>query len=96
MSQPTGTSIEPDHAVSFVVPYIRNVDEARNALRLLFQSTTNEQIARTAYGLVQAAQEYLDHVRAAQSWETRLNRTLMRSEPFKHRALSLAREITTA
>ena len=65
----------------------RNVEEARNALRLLFQSTTNEQIAGTAYGLVQAAGEYLDHVRTARSWETRLNRTLIRPEPLKHRAL---------
>jgi phage/plasmid-like protein (TIGR03299 family) len=74
----------------------RNVDEARKALRLLFQSTTNEQIAGTAYGLVQAAGEYLDHVRTARSWETRLNRTLIRPEPLKHRALSLAREVITA
>jgi phage/plasmid-like protein (TIGR03299 family) len=74
----------------------RNVDEARNALRLLFQSPTNEQIAATAYGLVQASGEYLDHVRTARSWETRLNRTLIRPEPLKHRALSLIREITTA
>jgi phage/plasmid-like protein (TIGR03299 family) len=72
----------------------RNVDEARKALRLLFDSTTNEQIAGTAYGLVQAAGDYLDHVRTARSWETRLNRTLIRPEPLKHRALSLAREIT--
>jgi len=74
----------------------RNVDEARSALRLLFQSTTNEQIAATGYGLVQAAGEYLDHVRTARSWETRLNRTLIRPEPLKHRALSLVREITAA
>src|ERR1022692_4981751 len=74
----------------------RNVDEARNALRLLFQSTTNEQIAGTGYGLIQAAGEYLDHVRTARSWETRLNRTLIRPEPLKHRALSLVREITAA
>jgi phage/plasmid-like protein (TIGR03299 family) len=74
----------------------RNVEEARKALRLLFDSTTNEQIAGTAYGLVQAAGEYLDHVRNARSWETRLNRTLIRPEPLKHRALSLVREITTA
>jgi hypothetical protein len=72
------------------------LDEARNALRLLFQSTTNEQIAGTAYGLVQAAGEYLDHVRTARSWETRLNRTLIRAEPLKHRALSLVREVITA
>ena len=74
----------------------RNVDEARKALRLLFDSATNEQIAGTAYGLVQAAGEYLDHVRTARSWETRLNRTLIRPEPLKHRALSLAREVITA
>ena len=74
----------------------RNVDEARNALRLLFDSATSEQIAGTAYGLVQAAGEYLDHVRTARSWETRLNRTLIRPEPLKHRALSLAREVITA
>ena len=74
----------------------RNVDEARKALRLLFDSPTNAQIAGTAYGLVQAAGEYLDHVRNARSWETRLNRTLIRPEPLKHRALSLARDVINA
>ena len=74
----------------------RNVDEARAALRMIFESTTTEQVAHTAYGLVQAAGEYLDHVRTARSWETRLNRTLIRPEPLKHRALSLARDILTA
>ena len=73
----------------------RNVDEARNALRLLFGPTTLP-VAHTAYGLVQAAGEYLDHVRTARSWETRLNRTLIRPEPLKHRALSIARDIITA
>ena len=56
----------------------RNVDEARMALRAIFDSATTEQVAGTAYGLVQAAGEYLDHVRTARSWETRLNRTLIR------------------
>jgi phage/plasmid-like protein (TIGR03299 family) len=104
-----GISITPRQRELFVTEFIpkppqglvtdrvaRNVGEARAALRLLFQSTTNEQIAGTAYGLVQAAGEYLDHVRTARSWETRLNRTLIRPEPLKHRALSLVREITTA
>jgi phage/plasmid-like protein (TIGR03299 family) len=104
-----GISITPRQRELFVTEFIpmppaglvtdrvaRNVEEARNALRLLFQSTTNEQIAGTAYGLVQAAGEYLDHVRTARSWETRLNRTLIRPEPLKHRALSLVREITRA
>jgi phage/plasmid-like protein (TIGR03299 family) len=74
----------------------RNVEEARQALRLIFESKTTEQVADTGYGLVQAAGEYLDHVRNARSWETRLNRTLIRPEPLKHRALSLVREVIAA
>jgi phage/plasmid-like protein (TIGR03299 family) len=73
----------------------RNVEESRAALRMIFESKTTEQVAGTAYGLVQAAGEYLDHVRTARTWETRLNRTLIRPEPLKHRALSLAREVIT-
>jgi phage/plasmid-like protein (TIGR03299 family) len=74
----------------------RNVEEARMALRAIFDSATTEQVAHTAYGLVQASGEYLDHVRIARTWETRLNRTLIRPEPLKHRAMSLIRDITTA
>jgi phage/plasmid-like protein (TIGR03299 family) len=74
----------------------RNVEEARAALRLIFESKTTEQVADTGYGLVQAAGEYLDHVRNARSWETRLNRALIRPEPLKHRALSLVREVVSA
>src|SRR5436190_17877832 len=74
----------------------RNVEEARQALRLIFESKTTEQVAGSGYGLVQAAGEYLDHVRTARSWETRLNRTLIRPEPLKHRALSLIREVVSA
>jgi phage/plasmid-like protein (TIGR03299 family) len=74
----------------------RNVEEARQALRLIFESKTTEQVTGTAYGLMQAAGEYLDHVRTARSWETRLNRTLIRPEPLKHRALSLIREVASA
>jgi phage/plasmid-like protein (TIGR03299 family) len=74
----------------------RNVEEARSAVRLLFDSPTNKEIAHTAYGLMQAAGEYLDHVRTARSWETRLNRTLIRPEPLKHRALSLIRDVVAA
>jgi phage/plasmid-like protein (TIGR03299 family) len=74
----------------------RNVEEARQALRLIFESKTTEQVSDTAYGLMQAAGEYLDHVRNARSWETRLNRTLIRPEPLKHRALSLIREVVSA
>ena len=33
---------------------------------------------------------------SARSWETRLNRTLIRPEPLKHRALTLIREVAQA
>ena len=104
-----GITITPKQRELFITEFIpmppnglvtdrvaRNVEEARSALRLLFDSTTNYEIAGSAYGLVQAAGEYLDHVRTARSWETRLNRTLIRPEPLKHRALSLVREITAS
>jgi phage/plasmid-like protein (TIGR03299 family) len=75
---------------------VGNVETARQALRNILASPTAQGIADTSYGLVQAAGEYLDHVRAARSWETRLGRTLLRPEPLKARALQLVREITTA
>lgn len=75
---------------------VRNIDEARNAIRIILQSETTASVAHTAYGLVQAAGEYLDHVRRARSWETRLNRTLLRPEDGKRRALNIVREVVKA
>jgi phage/plasmid-like protein (TIGR03299 family) len=72
---------------------VRNVDDARQALRDILASPTTAPVAHTAYGLVQAAGEYLDHVRRSRSWETKLNRTLIRPEPLKAKALGLVREI---
>lgn len=71
----------------------RNVEEARAAIRMILESQTTEQVSDTAFGLVQAAGEYLDHVRRANSWETKLGRTLIRPEPLKHRAMVLARQV---
>lgn len=70
-----------------------NIENSRTQLRALFESPTTVGIADTAYGLIQASGEYLDHVRTTRSWETRLNRTLMRPEPLKRKALKLVREI---
>lgn len=69
---------------------VKNVEMSRSKLRALFASPTTFDVAHTAYGLVQAAGEYLDHVRTARTWETRLNRSLMRAEPLKRSALKLA------
>ena len=73
-----------------------NIEQARAAVRGILASKTTEAVSGTAYGLVQAAGEYLDHVRTARSWETRLGRTLIRPEPLKARALTLAREAALA
>jgi len=75
---------------------VNNVETARKALRDILASPTTAGIADTAYGLVQAAGEYLDHVRATRSWESKLNRTLLRPEPLKAKALQLVRSITNA
>jgi len=74
----------------------RNVEEARKAVRGILAGPTTANLDGTAYKLVQAGVEYLDYVRKARSWETRLNRTLMRPEPMKARTLTLVREIVAA
>lgn len=70
-----------------------NIEAARNSIRLILQSETTASVAHTAYGLVQAAGEYLDHVKSYKSWETRLGRTLLRPEKGKQRALTIARQV---
>jgi len=74
---------------------MHNIETARTSLRNIFISTTTAEIADTAYGLLQAAGEYADHVRTARTWETRLNRSIMRPEPMKASALKLIREIVS-
>jgi phage/plasmid-like protein (TIGR03299 family) len=73
-----------------------NVEASRTGLRRIFESATTAEIADTAYGLLQASVEYADHVRTARTWETKLNRSLMRPEPLKQRAYKLISEITDA
>ena len=74
----------------------RNVEEARAAVRGILNGETTDGISYTAYGLVQAAGEYLDHIRRSNSWESKLNRTLLRPEPAKHQALKIVRELVSA
>jgi phage/plasmid-like protein (TIGR03299 family) len=84
----------PDGLISARVA--RNVEEARGALRTILASDTTAPVAGTAYGLVQAAGEYLDHVRGYRNRDTYLGRTLLRPEPLKFKALSLVREVVAA
>jgi phage/plasmid-like protein (TIGR03299 family) len=84
----------PDGLISDRVA--RNIQEARTALRMILDSPTTVHVQDSVYGLVQAAGEYLDHVRSARTWESRLNRTLLRPEPLKARALTLAKQVVNA
>ncbi len=69
---------------------IQNIETARQAVRDILRSPTTRDVAHTAYGLVQAAGEYYDHVRRAHTPETRFTRTMVRPEPYKQRAMRLA------
>lgn len=73
-----------------------NIAEARRLLSNLFESPTTAPVADTAYGLLQAGVEYLDHVKHARSWESKLGRTLLRPESLKQRTLKLVREVANA
>lgn len=73
----------------------RNIDEARTRLFSLFDGPTVAPVADTAYGLVQAAGEYLDHLRSYRSNASYMGRQLLQPEPLKYRAVKLAREIVS-
>lgn len=63
-------------------------------LEKIIDSRTCEGIRDTAYGLIQAAGEWADHIREATSDETRLTRTMFADrEPLKVTAVKLAREV---
>jgi phage/plasmid-like protein (TIGR03299 family) len=111
MGRLTGVKITPYQEEQFVTEFIpappngimtdrvaKNIETARTAVRGILASETidGSGIRGTAAGLVQAAGEYLDHARAAQSWETKVKRTLIRPEPLKERATKLALEVANA
>jgi phage/plasmid-like protein (TIGR03299 family) len=76
----------------------KNIGEARAAVQGFLDSPTvlGTGVRGTAYGLVQAAGEYLDHVRTARTWESKMNRSLLHAEPLKAKAAVLAREAAKA
>lgn len=74
---------------------LANIETARAQVRAVLASPTTADTAHTAYGLVQAGIEYLDHVRTFRDAESRFNRTYLRAEPLKRRVEALAREAAT-
>jgi len=74
----------------------RNVDEARGAVRALFNGPTIPEGHRfTAYGLRLAGVEYLDHLRGYRNSDTYVGRQLLRQEPAKIKLAGLIREVLT-
>lgn len=74
-----------------------NVERDRQQfMTILNTSLTNCEMSHTGLGLVNAAVEYLDHVRGFKSANTYLGRQLLRPEPLKARAVALVRELANA
>lgn len=74
-----------------------NVMEARGHFtRLYDQSVTTDGIRGTAYGLLQASTEYLDHLRGFRTRESYVGRTILSPERLKLSALAKIREVVKA
>jgi phage/plasmid-like protein (TIGR03299 family) len=74
-----------------------NILDARHNLRAIFNSDTIPEEHRfTAYGLMQAGIEYLDHIRTYRNHDTYLGRTLLRDEPMKKKLVPMIRELVKA
>jgi phage/plasmid-like protein (TIGR03299 family) len=71
-----------------------NILDARQNLRNIFDSPTMPEAHRdTAYGLLQAGIEYLDHIRGYRNLDTYVGRTLLREEPMKKKLIPMIREL---
>lgn len=71
-----------------------NVEKARTTFeRLYTQSPTTDGVRGSAYGLLQASTEYLDHVRGFRTRDSYMGRTLLKPEALKAKALGLVREV---
>jgi phage/plasmid-like protein (TIGR03299 family) len=74
-----------------------NILEARSQVAGVFASDTIPEVHRnTAYGLVQAGVEYLDHLRGYRNADTYLGRTLLRDEPLKAKLVPMVRDLVGA
>lgn len=74
-----------------------NIGKARTTfLHILRDSATNCAMQHTGLGLVNAATEYLDHVRGFQNRDTYLRRQILSVEPLKAKAVSIVRELVAS
>ena len=72
----------------------RNISEAREAVRRIFDSPTIPEAHQfTGYWLLMAGTEYLDHVRGYRNSNTHVGRTLLRPEPLKAKLVPMIQEV---
>ncbi len=74
---------------------IHNVEQARDAIRSILAGPTCADVNRTAYGLVQSAVEYAQHVRQARTVETRFKRAYLDRDRLTADAVVLAQQAAT-
>jgi phage/plasmid-like protein (TIGR03299 family) len=87
----------PSPPETIISPRVQsNIDAARQAIRDILGSETTAHVAHTGYGLVQAAGEYLDHVRTARTAESKFGRSLLYSEGAKGNAVRIVKELAKA
>lgn len=73
-----------------------NVEEARGTLTGILNGPTSEGIGNTAYGLVQAAIEYSNHYRRANSQASRFKRAYLDRSAYTADAAAIVRELVGA
>lgn len=74
-----------------------NVEKARDMFKHIYlDSVTTEGVRGSAWGLVQASTEYLDHARAYRSQDSYLGRSILHGEPLKAKAVNLVRQVCNA
>ncbi len=74
-----------------------NVDQARATFdRLYTQGLTTDGIRESAYGLLMASTEYLDHIRGFRTRDSYVGRTILTPERAKLAALRMIREVVAA
>lgn len=93
------TTFVPEPVAQVVSDRVRgNIETARAKVRSLLTTsvTVPDAHRETAYGLLLAGTEYLDHLRGFRNTDTYLGRTLLREESLKAKLVPMIREIVAA
>jgi phage/plasmid-like protein (TIGR03299 family) len=87
----------PEPEADVISPRVRaNIITARARFMSLYeQSPSCDGHRGSALGLVDAAVEYLDHLRGFRNADTYMGRSILKPEPLKAKAVTLAREVCT-